>query len=883
MKFSHGDYVLIEAFKLEPPHDTDSEGELPMPISGIVSEDTSSWTSSSTSTRTVDDLHLEDTFMSDALIIYRPLGRTLRPPHLIQAMHTTHINNLVVVMQHWQDLRYTPWRIECVHPTYGDDYPQSDETHIYVVVALCDLESPLHQVVLNVVQTLDTTLQRALPLPPYIERDDILRANRLQDFCRRPQHNCRVYKNGQLLTQGDRRTVTHGDYIRTTITNVLDEETESRMAASFQLSAQAEGLEQLDETGLAMLDNGREGQPYIIDNRPRPSQASSSRGPSEQLIEVNGNNPPAPDRADYWIFMAAIMYVAAMILGRRMYKPEVQGKIKRKQRRLDKTLSNAKTLRTVALAYLLVGAEALAINARVGQHIDVKQFDDSVSSLPQLRHVTQTQAHYLVCREPCEGLPPPGNPWLEEDIEYTSNASLPQCFLKRSSTTTTDDMVARICLLLEGISLTKKLQEAQKVLGMQTPQIHAHRDVKDLCGKLVPTVTYWRNKVNPFTEFADRSEAVAVRSTHPGSGKSLPVGRDSQGVETAKDGQLERRDHLDNREPSEYAFSPEWRKTATLETPGAIAHSLGIDNLVAPKDSDTPKFHFRVGPDVCNDDDGIFCQWSMPPPPQLTHLDDLHPTSLTSMTLSGSQRARFDDKVNKRWHIYTDGSASRDPEHPGSAWAVIIYMSKESTPTAENVQFYDWIGGMTDIDPLSQQWIGALHHDSKSAEASAITWALLFLLQTTGDNHAHIYCDPLTVLEAVKGRWNHQEDDYVTQRARATYMLAWTCLREKLSLSHIKGHSGHFGNVPERIPDVSLSKWYHGSCPAILWAWAQIDADARSGQVMACDKGELYWQHTDLPSDQLRWDSWKSRDITEPHHHATAAPTHCELQRWFFI
>lgn len=606
MKFSHGDYVLVEAFKLEPPHDTDSEGELPMPISGIVSDDTSSWTSSSTSTGTVDDLHLADTFMSDALIIYRPLGRTLRPPHLIQAMHTTHINNLVVMMQHWQDLRYNPWRIECVHPTYGDDYPQSDETHIYVVVALCDLESPLHQVVLNVVQTLDTTLQRALPLPPYIERGDILRANRLQDFCRRPQHSCRVYKNGQLLTQGDRRTVTHGDYIRTTITNVLDEETESQMAASFQLSAQAEGLEQLDETGLAMLDNGREGQPNIMDNRPRPSQASSSRGPSEQLIEVNGSNPPASDRADYWIFMATIMYVAAMILGRRMYKPEVQGKIKRKQRRLDKTLSNEKILRTVALVYLLVGAEALAINARVGQHIDVKQFDDSDFSLPQLRHVTQIKANYLVCREPLEGLTPPGNPSMEEDVDFPYNASMPQSFLKRSSTAITDDMVARICLLFEGISLTKKLQEAQKALGMHTPQTHEHRDVKDLCGKLVPTVTSWRNKVNPFTEFADRSEAVAVRSTHPGSENSLPVGRDSQVVETAEDGQLERRDHLGNREPSEHAFSPEWCKTATLETPGAIAHSLGIDNLVAPNDQDTPKFHFKVGPDVCNDDDGIF-------------------------------------------------------------------------------------------------------------------------------------------------------------------------------------------------------------------------------------------------------------------------------------
>ena len=120
-------------------------------------------------------------------------------------MHTTNINNLVIVMQHWQDLRYHPWRIECVHPTYNADYPQSDETHIYVVVALCDLQSPLHQVVLNVVQTLDTTLQRALPLPPHVERDNILQANSLQDFCQRPQHTCRVYKKRTIVDGGGQK------------------------------------------------------------------------------------------------------------------------------------------------------------------------------------------------------------------------------------------------------------------------------------------------------------------------------------------------------------------------------------------------------------------------------------------------------------------------------------------------------------------------------------------------------------------------------------------------------------------------------------------------------------------------------------------------------
>lgn len=375
-------------------------------------------------------------------------------------MHTTNINNLVIVMQHWQDLRYQPWRIECVHPTYGADYPQSDETHIYVVVALCDLQSPLHQVVLNVVQTLDTTLQRALPLPPHVERDDILQANRLQDFCRRPQHTCRVYKNGQLLTEGDRRTVTHGDYIRTTITNALDDDTERNMADSFQVSAQAEGLEHLDETGLAMLDNGRNGDPNIVDNRPRPSQASSSRGPSEQLMEINEGNAMVPDRADYWIFMATIMYVAAMMLSRRMYHPVITGKLKRKQRRLDKAPSNGKILRTLAFTYLIVGAEALNINVREGRLSAERQFDDIEPSLQHIYLDSTTVYNYQVCREPLEGLPPPGNTPTKEDDYNSFSASLMESFLQRSRTETTDQMVARICLAFEGVSLTRKIADA---------------------------------------------------------------------------------------------------------------------------------------------------------------------------------------------------------------------------------------------------------------------------------------------------------------------------------------------------------------------------------------------------------------------------------------
>lgn len=33
---------------------------------------------------------------------------------------------------------------------------------------------------------------------------------------------------------------------------------------------------------------------------------------------------------------------------------------------------------------------------------------------------------------------------------------------------------------------------------------------------------------------------------------------------------------------------------------------------------------------------------------------------------------------------------------------------------------------------------------------------------------------------------------------------------------------------------------------------------------MSCDKGKLYWQHTDEPSEHLRWGSWNLHETEQP-------------------
>ena len=160
---------------------------------------------------------------------------------------------------------------------------------------------------------------------------------------------------------------------------------------------------------------------------------------------------------------------------------------------------------------------------------------------------------------------------------------------------------------------------------------------------------------------------------------------------------------------------------------------------------------------------------------------------------------------------------------------------------------------------------------AETQRPSAIIWALLYFIQTKCDANLHLHCDPLSVLQSTQGLWHYRIDDPPLLRARATYMFVWTFLQDKLSLQHVKGHAGNYGNeladvvagairegsLQGRIPSINLAKWYHGETPSIVRAWTQIDADIRTGQVMACDQGHLLWQHTDPPMANLQWDSWR--------------------------
>ena len=86
VQFTHGTYVKVDAYPMQIPEDTESEGEEPAPIAGATFEDDATTTSSESSSNSIDPLYLDDAFITDTIVVHRPPGRVPRPLRLIQTV-----------------------------------------------------------------------------------------------------------------------------------------------------------------------------------------------------------------------------------------------------------------------------------------------------------------------------------------------------------------------------------------------------------------------------------------------------------------------------------------------------------------------------------------------------------------------------------------------------------------------------------------------------------------------------------------------------------------------------------------------------------------------------------------------------------------------------
>ena len=802
MHFTPGSYVHLEAFQIARPLDTESEDELPRPMAGPGSEGSSTWTSSSTSQVTIDELYLGDAFLTDFLVVFRPAGAFPRPLQLVQAIQSTDPNNLVVVMQHWNDLRYNLWSIKSIHPTYDADYPQSDDAHLYVLVAPCDLHGPLFQVGLNVVQT-RTAFYRAVVFAPYVSREDILKTNQLETFCqsRLDSSNCRVYVNGLLLPPQTTRAVQHGDYIRTMIDVDVDEAIEEQIAAAFHVPSDSAGLTHLNDVSLGILAHGSVGQPQIAMQPPRPSQAPTTGAQHHvSIAEISQSTGPG-DHADYWVFMAVLMYGAAMIMGRFLHQDKIRGVLKRKRHRLDRQPCNGRIIMTFTFVYMLIGADAIAINARVLTAASPLQHDlpPSTDGTFSATYVDGALKSLPFERPPDAGLPPPGNPLFGKELqdEYDLRCTY---YLEQCRTNLTEVLVQRICFFIEGLALRKAMR------AMSVTSSNHGKCVLRLEEWLPPVCT---ETVSPFVAQLD----------------SLPQVQDHDTPFVAQ------------------------TPAQTVHSPSVLSGDPDLDDCNSF--SSVPSLNIS-GSDRALDD--LLTPWDTTSPPNLENDFEDVLGSIAALPI-------VDADSLEELFVYTDGSHGDSSRDVSTTWAFCIlgYIDGQ-------LRVVDWFCDFISMDPLDSQWIGAIQDSIRCGEASALLFAALWILQANVAGTCTIFSDSLTTLSSALGKFGFGQADPLMMRLRALFQFVQqasptTTLKHVKAHSGVVGNEFadrlavklREGMISSRPIPRHYAEWFHGNPPQIFIASFILDFSVRPQALPHFDGSSISLEQPKQPDEPPDW------------------------------
>ena len=150
-----------------------------------------------------------------------------------------------------------------------------------------------------------------------------------------------------------------------------------------------------------------------------------------------------------------------------------------------------------------------------------------------------------------------------------------------------------------------------------------------------------------------------------------------------------------------------------------------------------------------------------------------------------------------RYHIYTDGSASRQRDK--ATWACFI-LQELSDGKDNHFAFLGSFGGNHQTHEQAEDFLGATTHQPGEAEVSAVIWAMLWTLATQppdGQVETHIHADALNAMLGTTGTWrpaqNDQQPSTFTQNARALHQLL-TSMGYPLCAWHVKAHTGIPGN-----------------------------------------------------------------------------------------
>lgn len=186
----------------------------------------------------------------------------------------------------------------------------------------------------------------------------------------------------------------------------------------------------------------------------------------------------------------------------------------------------------------------------------------------------------------------------------------------------------------------------------------------------------------------------------------------------------------------------------------------------------------------------------------------------------------------ERLFVFTDGSFSRSLQT--SAFAFAVFGWCPSSLSAKH-RFLGWYGRRTILQEDHPNFTGAANHAVDEAEASALLWALIWLLQSGLRIPCHFCFDSLNIGWGASGRWNvrqgWQQGEKLRQLAQYAEALRTGC---HTIFEHVKAHSLQPGNeVVDALAhwlccqDTSVSApevpgWtplFAESCSISPWAW----------------------------------------------------------------
>ena len=189
-------------------------------------------------------------------------------------------------------------------------------------------------------------------------------------------------------------------------------------------------------------------------------------------------------------------------------------------------------------------------------------------------------------------------------------------------------------------------------------------------------------------------------------------------------------------------------------------------------------------------------------------------------------------KEAERIYIYTDGSFAKRQDVSSFAFAVFGW-----NPHREVGQhsFWGWFAQRTILSSTHANYTGAVEHSVEEAEASALIWALLWLLQSGLYQTCHICFDSCNIGYGASGKWNVRQGWLQGERLREVTQLVEN-LRSgcRLVFEHVKAHTGQPGNetvdalayhlshgdVGESESDLpSWQPLFTRECQILSWSW----------------------------------------------------------------